>query len=252
MTDDDVLHAREHYRPSRGPSTPAQAFAHWTARVAETPDLVVCRELAGLPDEQLQALALAYEQAPRHRRSDVFRFSFGAAAVLALAGAALAIAELTIPGPVVGRSTYFLGAGAFLGGAFIALCVGALSALRQVPTEAAYTKLGLLVGPLDPQHPWLYKAWFVVRNPAAMAYRDKVVRERGPVRGLDHVLMRRIADLQENMDLTLNARAVAATVQAAGDAPASAVNTAASAASAPPLAAVPGKVLSLGASSEAA
>ena len=260
MTDDDVLHVRENYRPSRGLSTPARAYAHWTGRVASLPDLAVCRELAGLPDEQLRALSLEFEKAPHPGRSDVFRFSFGAAAVFAFAAAALAIAEMTVPGPAVGRSTYVVGAGVFAASALIALCVGGLTRLRQVPIDAAYGRLGLLVGLLDEQHPWLYKAYFVLRNPAAMAYRDKVLRERGPIRGMDHVLMRQIAELQEGLELTQNARAVAAAVQAASEvladagthsAPA-AVTVPAAAASAPSLAAVPAKVLTLGATSEAA
>lgn len=260
MTDDDVLRVRENYRPSRGRATPARAFAHWTGRVADLPDLAVCRELAGLPDEQLRALALEFERAPHRSRSDVFRFSFGAAAVFAFAAAALAIAEMTVPGPAVGRSSYFIGAGVFAAAAIAALCLGALSALRQVPVDAAYGRLGLLVGLLDEQHPWLYKAYFVLRNPAAMAYRDKVLRERGPIRGMDHVLMRQIAELQESLELTQNARAVAAAVQAASgvladagthSAPAD-VTVAAPAPSAPSLTAVPAKVLTLGTSSEAA
>lgn len=260
MTDDDVLHVRENYRPSKGQPTPARAYAHWTGRVADLPELAVCRELAGLPDEQLRALALEFEKAPHRSRGDVFRFSFGAAAVLAFAAAALAIAEMTVPGPAVGRSTYVVGAGVFAASALIALCVGGLTRLRQVPIDAAYGRLGLLVGLLDEQHPWLYKAYFVLRNPAATAYRDKVLRERGPIRGMDHVLMRQIAELQEGLELTQNARAVAAAVQAASEvladagthsAPA-AVTVPAAAASAPSLAAVPAKVLTLGATSEAA
>ena len=262
MTDEDILHARLNYRPSGATPSARKAFAQWTERIVGLPDGVAARELAGLTDEQLQAMALDFEKAPRRKRTDVFRFSFAIAALLAMIGAGFAIAEVTVPAQAVGRPHYLAGAGAFLGAAFIALCAGVLSGFRLVPTEAAYARLGLFVGLLNEQHPWLYNTYFVLRNPAAIAYRDRVLRERGPVRGFDFVLMRQIAELHEKMELTHNARAVAAAVQGASEVLAPAGTHAApaivplapsaAATPAPSLAAVPGKVLSLGSSSEAA
>jgi hypothetical protein len=263
MPEDDVPYARESYRHSHADRTAKMAFALWTERVAGLSDLVVSRELAGMSDEQLCELALEFEQAPRRKRTDMFRFSFTASALLALAGAGFAYAELFM-GPVktVGLSPLVAGAGAFFGAAFIALCVGTWTRIRLVPTEVAYGKVGLLVAMLNEQHPWLYKAYFVIRNPAALAYREKVLRERGPIRGMDYLLMCQVAELQENMELTQNARAVAAAVQGASEvlAPAaihavpSVVQLAPSAtvALASPLAATPGKALTRGASPEAA
>jgi hypothetical protein len=262
MAEKDVPHARESYRPSQAAATAKMAFARCTKRVAELPDLVACRELAGLSDDQLSALALEFEKAPRHKRTDLLRFSFTVAALLALAGAGLAYDEFTTPDRAAGISPLVAGAGAFFGAAFIAFCAGTLTRLRLVPIEAAYGRVGLLVGVLNEQHPWLYNAYFLIRNPAARAYRDKVVRERGLIRGMDYLLMRQIAELEENMELSQNTRAVMAAVQgesellpsgAAHVAP-SALQLAPSAAlePAPHLAAAPGKVLTLGSSSGAA
>jgi hypothetical protein len=258
MTDIDVPHVRESYRSSQAAPTAKMAFAQWTERIARLPDLVASRELAGLSDDQLSALALEFENAPRYKRTDIFRFSFAVAALLALAGAGLAYGEFTTPDKAAGLSPLVVGAAAFAGAAFIALCAGTLTRLRLVPTEAAYGKVGLLVGVLNEQHPWLYNAYFVIRNPAAHAYREKVVRKRGPIRGMDYLLMRQVAELEEDMALTQNTRAVVAALQGEGEVMApeithaapSVVQLALSAAMAPAphLAAASGKVLTLGAS----
>lgn len=236
------------------------AIAQWTERVAGLPELAASRELAGLSDEQLSALALEFEMAPRRERTDLCRFSFPVSALLALTGAGFALAEVVAPGDALGLSPLAAGAVAFFGTAFIALCAGTLTQMRLVPAEAAYGKVGLLVSVLNEQHPWLYNAYFVIRNPSALAYREKVLRERGPIRGMDYLLMRQIAELQESMELTHNARAVAASVQGVTEVldpaatthalpPALHLAPSAAVASVPPPASAPGKVLTLGTSS---
>lgn len=262
MTEEDVLHAHRAYRPSQAARTPELALARWTERIAALSDLAVARELAGLSDEQLAAMALEFEKAPRRKRTDALRHSFTASAVLALAGGVLALANTMTPGNAVELSPTVFAAGACFVLAFVAVCAGTLSSFRLMPTEAAYAKLGLFVGLLNEQHPWLYKAYVVLRNPAALNYRDEVLRERGPIRGMDYAMMLEIAEIQAKMELMQNARAVAASVQGTNEvlapsaSPAiSAVSPVASAAahgSAPNLTAVPGKVLSLGDSTEAA
>lgn len=261
MSDDDVLHAREAYRPSPVARTPQLALAQWTERMALLSNLAAARELAGLPEELLAAMALEFERAPRRKRSDAFRHSFSASALLALAGGVLALADSSTRAQAVELSPTLLAAGACFVLAFAAVCAGTLSSLRLMPTEAAYAKLGLFLGLLNEQHPWLYKAYVVLNNPAALNYRDKVLRERGPIRGMDYALMVEIAEIQAKMELTQNARAVAASVQGANEVLAStaqALSTvppgalAAMHTPAPSLTAVPGKALSLGGSTEAA
>ena len=262
MVEEGIAHARERYRPSRDTPTPKIAFARWTEHIESLPELVASRELAGLPDKELSALAQEFAKAPRRKRTDVFRFSFAAAAILATTGAGFAYADFMDPARAVGLSPLAAAAGACFGAAFVAFGAGIWTGFRLVPTESAYAKLGLLVGALDEQHPWLYKAYFAMRDAAALAYRDKVLRERGCIRGMDYLLMREIAELHENMELTQNARTVAASVQGASEvlAPATTHVTppvvqlapAAPVAAAPPQSAATAKVLTLGPSSEAA
>jgi hypothetical protein len=259
MTEEDVLHSRERYRPSPPARTPEMALAHWTERIAALPDLVASRELAGLSDEELSALALEYQRTPRHKRTDVLRHAYAASALLALTGGGLALIEATTPGQAVQLSPLIQGAGVCFVSAFIAVCAGAMSSLRMVPTEAAYAKLGLHVGLLNEQHPWLYRAYVVLRNPAALNYRDKVLRERGPIRGMDYVMMCEIAEIHAKMELTQNARAVASAVQGTSEVlshqvvpPVVQVAPATGHVQAPTLTTAPGTVLTLGGSTEAA
>jgi hypothetical protein len=259
MTEEGVPHSRERYRPSPPARTPEAAAAYWTERIAGLSDLAASRELAGLSDEELSALALEYERTPHRKRTDVLRHAYVASALLALAGTGLALVEATSPGPAVALSPFIQGAGVCFVSAFLAVCAGALSSLRLVPIEAAYGKLGLSVGLLNEQHPWLYRAYVVLRNPAALNYRDKVLRERGPVRGMDYVMMCEIAEIHAKMELTQNARAVASAVQGTSEVlaqqivpPAVQAATATGHAPAPALTSTPGHVLSLGGSTEAA
>ena len=259
MTEEDVLHARERYRPSPAARTPEMALVYWTERIAGLSDLVASRELAGLSDEELSALALEYERTPRRKRTDVLRHAYVASALFALTGGGLALAAATTPGQAVELSPLIQGAGVCAVSAFIAVCAGTLSSLRLVPTEAAYGKLGLYVGLLSEQHPWLYRAYVVLRNPAALNYRDKVLRERGPIRGIDYVMMCEIAEIHAKMELTQNARSVASAVQGTNEVlaqlvvpPVTQAAPPAGHAPAPTLTAVPGNVLSLGGSTEAA
>ena len=261
MPDEDSLNVHAGYRHSRTP-TAKMGLAQWAQRVAGLPDLAASRELAGLSDEQLSALALQFERTPQCKRTDLLRFSFPVSALLALMGAGFALAEAVAPINASGLSPLVVSAAAFFGAAFIALCAGTLMQIHLVPTEAAHRKAGLLVSVLNEQHPWLYDAYVVIRNPAALAYRETILRERGPVRGMDFLLMRQIAELQENMELMHNARAVAASVQGASEVldPAAAnplppvlhLAPSAAVASVQSPAAGSGKVLTLGSPSEAA
>jgi hypothetical protein len=84
-----------------------------------------------------------------------------------------------------------------------------------MPVEVAYGNVGLYVGALDAQHPWLYKTYLVMRNEAANRYRQRVLAQRGCLRGADYVLMREIARVDEVSVMTQTASAVTAQVQQA-------------------------------------
>jgi hypothetical protein len=79
--------------------------------------------------------------------------------------------------------------------------------------DLAYGHVGLYVGPLNEQHPWLYKAYLLMRNGAAQEYRQRVLGQRGMLRGVDCVLMGEIARADEERVMTLTARSVAEQVQ---------------------------------------
>lgn len=215
LSDDEVLHARETYRPSAVVPTGEMAFNHWTERVWANGDTVVARELAGLTNDQLANLASEFEKAPRRRRTDFWRFCMPAGIGLFGASALSALVEAILPGQAVGATPFV--AAALASGALSAIAVtaGALHNFRQAPVEMAYAKLGLLVGMLNEQHPWLYKAFLLQRHPAAAAYSTKVLAERGVLRGVDYVLMREVAERHDGLELTRTAREVAMAIQAA-------------------------------------
>lgn len=205
---DDPQHARENYRPSRVVPTAEMAFAHWTERAAAQPALVTAREMAGLSNENLSALALEFEQSPQRKRRDVYRFAVPAGASATFLGVVLMTLHKLAEAP------FLLGLGgvvAILG--FVALCVGVLVNFQRVPLEVAYGKVGLFVGELNEQHPWLYKTMLLMNNTAANAYRERVLQERGALRGVDYVMMEEIASVHESMELTQTARVVRDRVQ---------------------------------------
>ncbi len=202
-------HAVETYRPSHVVPTTQMAFAHWTERLAAQPVLVAARELAGLSDENLSALAKEFELNPRRPRKDVGRFLMPAAA----AAISLGIAGLLLTQAAVTSNWTWASATLLLAG-FVACGVAAVWNLSIVPTDQAHGRLGLYVGELDEQHPWLYKALLLLKHPCAEAYRQHVLGDRGALRGVDYLLMEQIAAAHETLELTQTARAVRARIQA--------------------------------------
>jgi hypothetical protein len=211
----DAMHAHENYRPTRVVPTAQMAFRQWTERVAAQPEFVSAREMSGLADEHLAALAAEFEQAPRAKRTDVLRWASPLGGLLLVAGAFAFVAHFIGTGSTSGLSLASAAAASSVILGFVSLGIAAVSALQRVPTEAAYGKVGLLVGQLDEQHPWLYRTLLLMRNAAADAYRRRVLAERGPLRGVDYLMMREIASAHENMELTQTARSVRDQVQAA-------------------------------------
>lgn len=210
LSDERLLHARDTYRPTRVLPTGEMAFAHWSERVSAQPALVTARELSGLSPENLVALATEFEQAPAMRRKH--RWLAPAAAGTALVGGLmLGLAHL---GGEQASLTLLSGIGglAILVG-LAGMGVSTMRAFQSVPLDRAYGLLGLYVGELNEQHPWLYKTVLLTHNAAAEAYRVRVLRERGVLRGVDYVMMDEIASAHENMELTTTARTMRERVQ---------------------------------------
>jgi hypothetical protein len=201
-------HASERYRPSRVVPTAEMAFAQWTERVAHQPALVTARELAGLANENLVALAKEFEQAPRRRRSSIQQYWGAGSSLLTLLGMACLLLS---HGDSHDLSTWFGVIVLLIGVAGLGVWV--MRGLAGAPTEQAYAWLGLYVGELDEQHPWLYRTALLMKNAAADDYRQRVLRERGPLRGADYLMMSEIANVHEGVELTQTARAVRERVQ---------------------------------------
>src|SRR4051794_24912099 len=56
VSSERLLRAKDFYAPSQPAIDPERAFAHWTERASVQSELACARELAGLPDAELQAL----------------------------------------------------------------------------------------------------------------------------------------------------------------------------------------------------
>jgi hypothetical protein len=210
FSDDGLLQAREGYQPLPAPASMEAAYEHWTRRVTIQHELGIARELAGLSDEALAGLAAVFAQTPRRQRTDRLRFALPIGVALLLAGAfVLSLdANLGSSGGAGVSSVQSLGVG-FLACGVIAIGLGVIAAFGMMGLDVAHGKLGLCAGLLDEQHPWLYKASYVVRDRAADAYRRRVLSERGPLRGVDYLMMREIAHANDALEMTRVARSVA-------------------------------------------
>jgi hypothetical protein len=214
LSHERLLQARDHYAPSPAALPIPAQLARWTDRVAVQAELGSARELAGLSDAELAALELEFRRCPRRPRSDGARVAIRAGAGLALFG----VASLASQGLAsVAAGTHSLGqvlsAACFLIGVLV-FAFGLLVAFAAVHRDVSYGVVGLCVGTLDEQHPWLYRTLNLTHNPAAEHYRQRVLRDRGALRGMDHVLMRELVRTHEAAAQIRPARAVAEQIQA--------------------------------------
>jgi len=215
LSEHSLLDARDHYQPSATAPTVESQLQQWADRAANQSEHTVARELAGLPNHTLSDLASAFMRAPVRVRRDALRFALPGGVALALLGGALVVLQAVLAGgasALAPADLQALGVAALMAGV-ATTCVGALSAFKAVPGELAYGRIGLYVGPLNEQHPWLYDTLLLMRNTAAEAYRRRTLRERGPLRGLDCVMMREIARAEQGLAATETARRVAEEVQ---------------------------------------
>jgi hypothetical protein len=186
------------------------AFAQWTERVSAQPYVVTARELSGLSNENLAALATEFEQVPRPKYRWRLAIPAGVGA-LAFGSLLLGLGQLD-QGPSGLSALTITGALVAVAGG-LSLAAGLLLSFRSVPLDQAYGVVGLYVGELNEQHPWLYKTYLLTNNEAAEAYRLRVLRERGVLRGVDYVMMAEIATAHENVELTQTARTMRERVQ---------------------------------------
>jgi len=209
-----LLQAREHYTPGDGPLSPAQAFARWTERISVQAELGSAREIAGLAEEELAAMEAEFVRCPVRPRSARVRQAVPAGAALASLGAVGLLVQALVGGigSAAQPAVQMVSATCLLIG-LLALAVGFLSAFGTLHLELCHGTTGLYFGKLDEHHPWLFKAMNLMHHPAAEEYRQRVLRERGWLRGVDCVMMKEIVRVQDALEQTMPARAVAEKLQ---------------------------------------
>lgn len=209
-----LLQDREGYQPLPWELTPELAYAYWTRRATVQSELGLARELAGLPNATLAELAEVFERTPRRRRYDGARFAIPVGVGLLFVGALawMLFAALPLAGTAAGSVVQSVGVGSLAAG-LLAVAVGALAAFNMMPLDVAHGRLGLVVGLLNEQHPWLYKAARLMQTPAAEAYRQRVLTDRGALRGVDYLMMREIVRGHEALELTQLSRSVVEELQ---------------------------------------
>ena len=209
-----LMQAREQYSPTAADGAPLRSFGDWTQRLCVQDELTTAREMAGLSDAELTSMETEFLQSPMRPRSRATRATVPTGALgVALSGAGLLACAL-----LGAAETRWL-QGACAAGLLISLlvmCTGLLIAFGSVHLEICHGTAGLLFGRLNEQHPWLFKAMRLTQTPAAEQYRQRVLRERGCLRGVDCVLMREIVRVDEAMTHMRPARAVAEQIQRAG------------------------------------
>ncbi|HEY0858645.1 MAG TPA: hypothetical protein VGE16_16390 [Albitalea sp.] len=207
FSDESLLQSRDGYRPMSDATSDELAFEQWTQRVTHQHELSIARELAGLPEPALAGLASVFARSPRRRRTDRLRHAIPAGAASTLIGALVLWAGTSVGG-VAAALLQVVGVGGLAVGVIVA-SLGVLAAFSTMALEVAHGKLGLCTGLLNEQHPWLYKASLMTRDPAAEAYRRRILSERGPLRGADYLVMREIVRANDAMEMTRIARTVA-------------------------------------------
>lgn len=214
LSSERLMREREFYSPlAAAASSDTAALAGWTKRVSVQTELASARELAGLSDAELAGLEAEFLRCQMRPRPAWQQHAVVIGVVLiALAGLGLALQGFARFGEGPTRmlqatSVLLLLVGMIPLGAALAAVFGKLH------LDLSYGTTGLYVGTLDERHPWLYKAISLTRHEAAEEYRQRVLMERGLLRGADYVVMREIVRAHESLDQMRPARAVAEELQ---------------------------------------
>jgi len=88
-----------------------------------------------------------------------------------------------------------------------------LYGFKTMHVDVGHGVAGLYVGQLNEQHPWLYKALRLTNHPAGEDYRKRTRDHRGPLRGIDYILMRELVRIEESLEALRPARLVTEEVQ---------------------------------------
>ena len=204
-----LMQSREFYSPSERKLPAPVALARWTNRVLEQPALGVARELAGLSEPELDELEAEFRSSPMRQPPQWVRYAAVVGIVLfVLAALGLGLQALTSLGPTVERTLQAISVACLLIG-LIPLGVCLISAFGALQLDLSYGTVGLYVGKLDEQHPWLYDARSLTKHGIAEEYRQRTLHERGFLRGADYVLMRELVQAQEALARVRAARSVA-------------------------------------------
>jgi hypothetical protein len=206
-----LLQAREFYAPAEATAPPAAALERWARRLSTLDELSCARELGGLSNDELGVLETEFARCQLRPRNDRLRQAVPAGLSIAAVGVALMALGMGSVGDGQ-RIVVTIAAGIIVLGVVLAAC-GLVKAFGLVHLDLAWGTTGLYVGRLDEQHPWLYKAMAATRHPAAEAYRQEVLKRRGPLRGLDCVLMRELVRAHDAVESTRFARSVAEQLQ---------------------------------------
>ena len=208
-----LMQAREFYSPSERNGPARVAFARWTNRVLEQPALGVARELSGLSGPELDELEAEFVRCPMRQPPPWVRHAVVVGIVLmVLAGLGLGLQALTSLGETVDRTLQAASVACLLFG-LLPLGVGLIAAFGAVHLDLSYGTVGLYVGKLDEEHPWLYEARSLTKHGIAEEYRQRTLRERGLLRGADYIMMRELVQAQEVLARVRAARPVAEQLQ---------------------------------------
>jgi len=204
-----LMQSREFYSPFERKGPARVGLARWTHRVLEQPALVVARELAGLSGPELEELEAEFRSRPMRQPPQWVRYAVVVAIVLmVLAGVGLGLQALMGLGEAVAGTLRTVSVACLLIG-LAPLAAALLSGLGGLQLDLSYGTVGLYVGKLDEQHPWLYDARSLTRHGIAEEYRQRTLHERGALRGAHYVMMRELVQAQEALARVRAARSVA-------------------------------------------
>ncbi len=215
VSSERLMHAREFYAPRRPATEPERAFAHWTERASIQSELACARELAGLSDAELQVLEEEFVRCQNRPAPDWVRVANVIGLVLLgiglLGAGGQALADVTSQERLAMQLMSLL---VVLSG-LLPLAVTFLFAFKDAHLDVSHGVVGLYVGQLNEQHPWLYKTLRLTNHHAGEDYRRRTRDERGSLRGIDYILMRELVRVEESLEELRPARLVAEELQLA-------------------------------------
>ena len=211
-----LMQARDFYCPTRTCLPVEATYAKWVRRVSVLSELGSARELASLPDDELTELEAEFVRCPTRLRSDWLRYGVPLGTLMVAFGGAGLFLERWAGRSWDGAYNYpqMLSVAILLMG-LLSLGAGVLSAFSMLHLDVCHGTTGLYAGRLDEQHPWIYKTASLLSTAAAEQYRQAVLRDRGPLRGVDFVIMREIAQAHQALERTRSTRSVAEQLQLA-------------------------------------